>query len=192
MHCEVMLSFFERVTYGVKGIKGFFIFGTKGTILDAYSEPPILEGEVLHSLNVFVHSIRALKEFEMLMVEGEKGKLIVYHLGDMELGFFCDATINPLLLDITIKRLETLEKQIREELYNRLKKLKASLKLIAHQYMGSAGEALIEKEFSDISSSHTSEILERIEKAASLLIGPSRASAMRNELDKVIGGISHD
>jgi predicted regulator of Ras-like GTPase activity (Roadblock/LC7/MglB family) len=187
-----MLSFFERVTHGIKGIKGFFIFGTKGTILDAYSEPPILEGELLHSLNVFVHSIHALKEFEVLMVEGEKGKLIVYHIGDLELGFYCDATINPLLLDITVKRLETLEKQIRDELYHKLEKLKASLKKIAHQYMGSAGEALIEKEFSGIPGEETSEILERIEKAASLLIGPTRASAMRNELDGVIGGTPHD
>lgn len=186
-----MISFFERVTHSVKGIKGFFVLDAKGTILDAYSELPLMEGDILHSMAVFVHSIRSFKEFNMLTVEGKKGKLIVYQMGDMELGFCCDSTINPLLLDIAVKkRLNNLEVQIQEELHRESKKLKDSLKEVAHQYMGSAGEALIEKEFSP--GVDALNIPELMEKAASLLIGPTRASAMRNELEAVIGGNYHD
>jgi len=190
---ERMISFFERVKRGVKGIRGCFILGKDGTIIDVDSEPFIKE-EVLHSIFVLLNSIRALKECEWLMVEGNKAKIIVYEIGGLELGFYCDAVTNPVLLDVAVRkmRLRKLEEQISEHLYQEAKELKDSLKKVARQHMGSAGVALIGKEFHRLTGENPSEVLVDIERQASLLIGPTRASAMRNELEHVIGGNQYD
>lgn len=184
-----MISFFESVKRGVKGIRGFFILGRNGTIIDVYSEP-MIEEEVLHSISVLLNSIRALKTFKSLTVEGENAKLIVYHVGDLKVGFYCDAITNPVLLDVAVRKMQfnQLEKQIAAHLHKEAKKLKSSLKEVARQHAGSAGDALIEREFQRLTGENPSEVLADIETRASLLIGPTRASAMRNELEHVIGG----
>jgi len=187
-----MINFFERVQRGVKGVKGFFIFGEDGNLIDSYAEPSFGE-ETATSLSVFLGSIRALKEFEWLIVDGERGKIIVYRMGDLKLGFYCEATCNPVLLDVAVrKKLARLQQEIYDELNKETEKLKDALKEVAHQHMGSAGDALIEQEFSHLISENAAHAFDQMEKAASLLIGPTRASAMREELETIKGGMSHD
>lgn len=185
-----MLSFFERVKIDVKGINGFFILGTNSRLISSYCEIPLMK-QTVKCMSVFLDSIRSLKGYKYLLVEGEKGKLIVYKVGDLDLGLSCDTTINVALLDVTIRQVRAeLEQRIYAELHEEAKKLKDTLKKVAHQYMGSAGEALVEREFSNLEK-NTSAVLVQVEKSAALLIGPTRASAMRNELEAVIGGIQY-